>query len=493
MSDLRKGSFASILLVLEQGAKKMIGLVSTLILARVIMPEDFGIIAIALLVTGFVDILSTTGSEDYLLRVDKLDDDKINTAWTINFILKTIVSLLMIAGGFWAADYYSDPRLVYIISAYAMICFVYSLKNPGMAYLRRAQEYSKIVKLSLITKTFAVIATITAALTLQNYWALVIGAATAALSLTIGSHLIYPYRRRFQLSNAKEQWAFSGWMIPQAIFGYIRSQLDTFLVSSTFGQAALGSYHTIKYIAFMPSEYLLTPMTRPFMVELTKSKTNKNYFNKQYNASFILIMLIAAPISSIMYFYYDLVTLMILGPNWLDYSYLMAIFSLLIPCYIMLQHATRVLILYGKTKQVFQYQIMAFFFIYSPLLIIGIDDLRLFSLVRVAAEIIMSFILLAIISIIYTGFKNSLLLLFSFLPISLSVFTASFVTSIVGKQDVNVFIDLSIITFTFTLVFYLSILIIHMLFLHRLTDWKYLESLVLRIIKPTLKKLIKKS
>jgi lipopolysaccharide exporter len=492
MGTLRKGAFASLLLVFHEAALKAVGLVSTLVLARILLPEDFGIIALAMLFLGLVQILAQTGSEQYLLRVDKLDDDIVNTAWTINFILKSIIAVPMIASGFLAAHYYDEPRLINIILTFTFLHLVSNWSNPGLAYLRRAQEYGKIVKLSIITKFMTVIVVIITALTLQNYWALVIGRVVGTFSGLIGSYFIYSYRPKFQLTNAKEQWQFSGWVIPQSMFGYVRTQLDSFLVSSSFGLAGLGSYNTIKYISYMPNAYLLLPITKTFLVELVKAKGSKSYFNKQYNASFILIMLIAAPITSIMYLHHDLVTRLILGPNWIEYSYLMSFFSLLIPATVMLRQASRVLLVYGKTKQIFFYECIAFVFVYTPLLIIGIDDLRLFSAVRVIAEIIITFIFLVIVAIKYTGIKNTFLLVFSLVPMALGIFVAVLFTNMVGELNINVFVDLSVITFVFTCVFTLVVLIFHVLVLRRFADWQYLESIILRILAPITNKLLKK-
>jgi lipopolysaccharide exporter len=186
------------------------------------------------------------------------------------------------------------------------------------------------------------------------------------------------------------------------------------------------------------------------------------------------------------------VTLLILGPNWLEYSYLMSLFSLLIPAAMVFQQACRLLLVYGKTKYIFFYECIAFFFIYTPLLIIGIDDLRLFSAVRVAAEIIISFIFLVVIAIKYTGIKNTILLVFSLVPMALGVIIAMLVTNMVGKLNINVFVDLSVITFVFTCVFTLVVLIFYVLVLRRFADWKYLEGIIFRTIAPITNKLLKK-
>jgi lipopolysaccharide exporter len=488
MGNLRKGSLASLLLIVEQATLKLVGLLSTLILARLLLPEDFGIIAIAMLVMGFLDILINTGSGQYLLRVDKLDDDKINTSWTINFILRTAISVIMFASAFFIADYYSDPRLIDIISTLALISLTYNFCNPGLAYLYREQEYSRIVKLRVITKLFSAIATVIAAIVLQNYWALIIGRGVSAILQLFGEYIVFPYRPKFHLSNAKEQWKFSGWMMPQSVFGYFRTQLDSLLVSSSYGQAALGSYHTIKYVAFIPNEYFLTPLTGPFMVELAKARVDKNYFNKQYNVSLLLVMLLAVPITSIMYMYHDLITLLLLGPNWIEFSYLLGIFSLLLPTSVIQQHYSRCLILFGKTKELFFAQLITFICVFPPLYFIGIKDLSAFGWFRVLAEFFAAILFLLVTSIVYTGGKNTARLCVAFIPILSSLFFSVFATKTVGRLGVNVFVDLTVVSFVFLITFISAMLIQHFLILRKTTDWQYMESLIIRLLEPVLNK-----
>ena len=105
-SSLKKGVFSSLLLVGNSVANKLVGLISTLILARVLLPEDFGIVAIASLMVGFIEIMANTGSGQYLLRVDNLDEEKVDTAWTINLILKSLLSLIMLISAYWIVDFF---------------------------------------------------------------------------------------------------------------------------------------------------------------------------------------------------------------------------------------------------------------------------------------------------------------------------------------------------------------------------------------------------
>jgi O-antigen/teichoic acid export membrane protein len=488
-SNLKKGVLSSVLLVGESILKKMVGLVSTLILARVLLPEDFGIIAIATLVIGFIDILSNTGSHQYLLKVEELDADKTNTSFTINIILKGIMAAVMAASAIYIADYYDDPRLPPIIWALTGVFILNTLKNPGVVFLQREQNYLRLVKVSLVAKTLSVCVAVYTALTFQNYWALVYGQASNAILMLIGSYWVHPHRPKLTLVNAKEQWEFSGWIIPQSMFGYVRTQLDTFIVSSSFGQSQLGSYHTMKYISFIPSAHLILPLIQPFLVELRKTKESPNYFAKQFNASFIITMLLALPITLVMFFHHELVTGVLLGPNWIEYSELLGAFALLVPAFVMLNQSMRVLIIFGKTKHIFIYECIAFTILYASLFALGFDDITLFTYLRVAIENLVCSLFLLYVAIKYTSVKNTFSLFLSFLPLSVAGYAAVLMSDISAQLSEQIFMQLMIVSATCFLTFYFVVLIAHLLGFNKLTEWQYLESIILRIIKPIVKKI----
>lgn len=488
-SRFRDGAFSSFLLVIDSFAKKLVGLASTLVLARVLLPEDFGIIAVATLMISFMDILANTGATQYLLRVDNLDEDKVNTSWTINFILKLILVIVMSLASFPIAKYYGDPRLTWVLLSLIVIFFCNSLHNPGLEFLRRAQNYKSIVKMNVIAKFFSAVAAVSAALILQSYWALVIGQAVSAILTTIGTYFIHSHRPKFKLTNAKEQWQFSGWMIPQAIFGYFRTSLDTLLVSSSFGVSVLGSYQTMKYIAFIPCAEVIRPLSQPFLVEFANSKDSNLYFAKQFKASLLLIMLIGLPISLVMFFHHTLITSMLLGDNWLDYSYLFSAFGLLIPAYIMRQQSTKVFLVFGKTKQLFFIEVSTFVVVYGVLLTNGIDDIRVFSMLMAKMEIFVSSILLCFTLSRYTGVKSAMSFILSIVPLLIASFVGVVCSNYVSMVDTIVFFKLFIITAVFFVTFLGTTWFFYIMGHKRLSEWEYLYSLIVRIVTPVLAKL----
>jgi lipopolysaccharide exporter len=489
MSNLKKGIFSSLLLVGESFLNKLIGLLSTLILARVLLPEDFGIVAIAALLVGFFEILSNTGAVQYLLRAKTISEAEVNTSWTINIMLRFSLGIIIYLFSFLAAEYYDDPRLIELMLALSLLFFIDALQNPGTIFLKRNQDYRKIVKVSIIGKILAVGTAVSVALYYQSYWALVAGQATNLIVALVGNYLIVSYSPKFELTNARKQWAFSGWMIPQSIIGFFRTQLDTLLVSSFFGKSELGSYHTMKYIAFIPTSHLIVPMTETVLVELRKASVDQNYFCKMFNASLLITMLIATPIAVFIFYFHEMITLLLLGGNWTKYSELLAIFSLLIPAAAVHRHCCRTLIVYSKPKHILIYEIFSFVFVYTILFYVGLSDLLIFTYARVGVEQVLSLFFLTYVSFKYTNIYSTVRLFVGLFFIISACAISIFLLSLLPIFSLALVVNLLMLTSMFFLLFISIFAGFYFLFLRKFEEWQYISSLLIRLSAPLMKKI----
>ncbi len=457
MSRAKKSIFSGILLVVDALMKRLIGLISTLILARVLTPEDFGVVAIAMITLGFVQALAITGSEPYILQRKAVNDDIINSAWTLDVIFKSVVLCLLFIIAPWVSEYYDKPELVTVIRVISLIAIIGAVRNPGTWLLMREQNYKAIVKLAVFSKVISVVATIVIALVYQSYWALIFGHLISISIRSFGSYFIHQHKPKLCTICFKDQWSFSGWMTPQSILGYLRTQLDTILVSNFYGEKQLGSYHIMKYLAFMPTSELLNPATQPLLVELANDRDNKEKFQSQFEISMLATMLVALPIVGFLYTFDQLVVLLLLGEQWSAFSNLFGVLSLLVIAAVFFNQAQRVLLVYEKTKLIFLYELCSFIFIYSILLSIGMSDISSFTLSRVLIEMSLSFLLFAAVAYFTIGFVSLFRLIMLMLPLVASVFICLYLTSLFPVFELPYFFDLIIksIIFFITYIFFI--------------------------------------
>ncbi|MBF7072159.1 oligosaccharide flippase family protein [Glaciecola sp. MH2013] len=493
MSALKKGILSSVILVGESLLNKLVGLVSTLILARVLLPEDFGIVAVGTLFIGFFEVISSIGASQYLLREKKITDQDVNTAFSINFLLRTILTLIVVGLSFVINGVFEDDRIQGVVLGLAIIFLSESFQNPGIIYLKRNQEYAKIVKVTLSGKVLAVISAVSIALLYQSYWALVIGHAINRLSMLVGYYLIYPYLPKFELVKAKKQWMFSIWMLPQSILGFFRTQLDTFLTATYFGQAQLGSYHTMKYIAFIPTSHLMIPLTQPLLVELRKASSNVKEFSKIFNASFILALIVAAPLSFFVLVFHELTTQVLLGENWLEFSELMGVFCVLVTTTVLSLQCSKTLIVFDKPNHLLIYEVVSFVVIYTILIFSGFDNIIEFAKIRIWLEVLTIFMLLVYVSLRYTSIIHFGKLISAMFAIGFCAWCSVAVVDFFGVANYtsNAFINLCLSSLSVSILYGLQLVLGYLLVFKSYEECFYLKSLFNRAIQPISNRLFK--
>ena len=482
--ELKKGVVAGGLFIVKALLEKSVGLISTLVLARILVPEDFGLIASATIFAGFVAILSQTGGEQYIMKVKELNEDILNTNWTINLILKTAISLIIVISASFVAEFFNDDRLIHILYFYAFMNILFAFGTPTGLILKREQRVLPVITNQLIGKVLAVAMSITIALVYETYWALLLGQFTSGLSRCIGSYFLHSFRPKFSLKNFQEQFSFSSWLIAQAVLGYGRTQLDSFLIASNFSQNQFGQYNIMKYFAFLPSSLILGPLSSPLVRQLSAIQETNKHFTLSYNTSGLIMLFISLLIAGTIYINANELVHILLGDNWLELSGLFSIFAMLLPAYTIFHHANRFFIIKGDTKLMFRYEVISFFGIYGILIAIGLEDLEFFTIARVLLENIFSSILLLFVLIKYTSLKNTLKIIILMVLIVLLWWVSISVTKDLAFS-LNPFIKVATSSLLFSFIFCTLFLIFILLLKHSNQEmkslWNYIDKSVKKI------------
>lgn len=137
MSFVKKLASASFWLTIASWVSSAVGILTMLIFARILSVDEFGLIATATLVTAFFDLFSRLGTEAYLIKEVDPDSEDINTAWTIQLIIKLLIALTIFSFSSWTASYFNEPQLENILKALALIPLFLAFANIGIALLKK--------------------------------------------------------------------------------------------------------------------------------------------------------------------------------------------------------------------------------------------------------------------------------------------------------------------------------------------------------------------
>lgn len=354
---------SSFLLILIKVFQRSVGLVSFLILTRILVPEDFAILALTSITIYFFDVLASAGSEQYIIKKETITDEDLNTAWTIDIIMKSMVYAALIIASPFIADYFNQPELLLALIVSASILIINALKNPGIFLLKQRLDYTSLFWLSVIQKSLTFIIVILVAFYYRSFWALIIGDIISSLVYTVGTYTIHRYRPGLSLKHYHLQWRFSKWLVFKSVIGYLRSQIDTLMVSKLFSGSITGTYYVCRNIAMLPSHSILAPAIEPLLAAFNKNETDTSYLQAQLAKTLLIVSIITIPICVFMFSFSQQISLTLLGDRWEGTEDMLKVMSLFLLYFSFIQVLVQVLMVLGKTKILFFFDLFSLSFI----------------------------------------------------------------------------------------------------------------------------------
>jgi O-antigen/teichoic acid export membrane protein len=274
---------------------KFLGVVSTIILARLLLPSDYGIVAMASLVVTFLQTITETGMVTYLIRKNDILKSDYDTAWTLNIIIYLVISLILffLANAF--ADFFNNPQLVDVFKVLSLSIALSGFKNIGLVALRKELNYRNIFIHSVIVKLSGFAVTVYLAFVLKNYWAMVFGTVTCSVAGVLFSYIVSDYKPRFTLSGFLTQWNYSKWYFVQNFSGFARMKTDQILVSKLMGAEEIGQYSMAVELADLPISEIIYPAMNPVYAGYAKLLHEPEKLNNAFVTFFGVVSVVALP------------------------------------------------------------------------------------------------------------------------------------------------------------------------------------------------------
>jgi O-antigen/teichoic acid export membrane protein len=342
----------SIWMLAMRWGNRVVGLLSTAILARILMPQDFGLVAMAGIMVGLLDTLSSFGVDLALIQNTAATRRHFDTAWTIQVIQGVGVAAILMVVAPFASWYFHEPRVVPLTRFLALGMVVGGFANIGVVAFRKDLDFGLEFRYSLYKKVISFVITLAMAMVLRNYWALAIGIVLSQIVGCVLSYLMHAYRPRFSLSAVREIWSFSQWMLFVNVGSYSYDKGDELIVGNLTTSRGMGIYAVAYEISNLPTTELVFPISRALFPGFARLVNEPNRLVLAYLnvLGFVSMFAIAAGLG-IALVARDLTRIM-LGPNWMDaipLIQLLAIFGVIRAVY---GHAGNVLLALGYTRTV---------------------------------------------------------------------------------------------------------------------------------------------
>lgn len=308
----------SLWMVVMRWSIRGLGLVSTIVLVRILLPQDFGLVAMASIMVGLLEALSAFGVDAALIQNVRATRRHFDAAWTIQVVQGMGVALILFLCAPLAAHYFHEPRVSSLIRFLSLGVAIGGLANIGVVAFRKDLDFSLEYRFSVYKKIISFVVTIGLAIWLRNYWALAVGMVVSQVIGVILSYAMHSYRPRLSLEAGRKIWSFSQWMLFINIGNYGYEKGDEFVVGKLSTSREMGLYTIAYEISNLPTTELLFPISRALFPGYAKLVDEPKRLEQAYLnvLSFVTTFSVAAGFG-IALVAGDLTTI-ILGNQWQD-------------------------------------------------------------------------------------------------------------------------------------------------------------------------------
>jgi len=297
-------------------ASRLLGIVNTVVLVRLLTPADFGLVALATSFSLAIDSLSYLGVQDALIRERAVDRALYDTGFTITVLRGLLTALIIVACAWPAARFFGDPRLSVIFLVLALALFSTSLENIGTVDFQRNLAFSKQFQIMLVPRVAGIIASIACAVIWQSYWALVAGLLVSRAMRLVFTYVVHPYRPRITLRSWRRLISFSFWSWALSMTALLQGRSDTIIIGGYLSPTAVGVYSVGGEVGSLASSELMEPISRALFAGFASARRTGDGVASAYIRAISLVVLLTLPTSAGIALVAQPMMHLVFGPRW---------------------------------------------------------------------------------------------------------------------------------------------------------------------------------
>ncbi len=321
MGDLKGRSVRGGALTLSaQGVKFFLQLGSTAVLARLLTPADFGLIAMVTAIVGFVAMFKDAGLSMATVQRAEVNHAQVSTLFWINVALSVLVMLVVAALAPLIAAFYSEPRLVWITLALATTMVFGGLTVQHQALLKRQMRFKALSVIQIVSMAGGIAIAIVMAWQGFGYWALVGNAAGMAAINAAMVWMLCSWRPGLPKRGAgtMSMLRFGGNLTGFSFLNYITRNIDNIAVGAVLGASTLGLYSKAYNLLMLPIRQINGPVGMVAIPTLSRLQNDPRKFKKYYLAAIAAIASVTFPIVVFLAVDTRNLVMTMLGRQWLD-------------------------------------------------------------------------------------------------------------------------------------------------------------------------------
>jgi lipopolysaccharide exporter len=304
------------LMVSMRAISRFIGIFSSAILARLLTPDDFGLVVLGTSVLGIVQMLSDLSLANALIRMRATAPAHYHTAWTLGVIRSGLVAIAVVCAAPFVAESMHEPRVVSILWTLAAATIIGSLESIRLVDFQINMNFNGVFRYQLVARLTSLPATLVLAIILRSYWALVISTLVTSVATVCYSYVLAPYRPRLSLAAWRDMFDFSKWAVLGTYLAIIDNYSITFLLGWIGGARQLGLYQVSQQIAALPASEIAAPIRPPLYAAFARLLDDPPELARTFTQGFGFLFLVITPMSLGIFITAPMIAPLALGPQW---------------------------------------------------------------------------------------------------------------------------------------------------------------------------------
>jgi len=307
---------------IAQGLKFMITTAATIVLARLLTPQDYGLIGMVAILMAFVGMFQYLGLSTATVKWANLSHRQVSALFWINMALSTGVTVLTIACAPLIAWFYREPRLFWITIAYAVSILFTGLYIQHEAILIRQMRFFVIAVIEIVSIAIGLCVAVVAAWFGAGYWALVLNLHAMTFSMIVGTWIACRWRPGFPAgaSGVRSMLSYGGDLTGFNLMSFFARNLDNVLLGRFWGAYQLGVYSRAYQMLLMPMAQINSPLVTVAVPALSRLADSPERYRSAYLKILEKIAMITMPGVAFMIATSDWLVLFLLGARWNDAS-----------------------------------------------------------------------------------------------------------------------------------------------------------------------------
>ena len=293
----RKIAKGAVWLVGLRLGSKIVDIVSLIILARLLSPHDFGVVAVGVSIMAAAALIQHGHFGAALIQNQQATRAHYDSAWSLKICLSSLAALALCFAAAPAAEHFADPAVEVVVSVAALKMFVDGWQNIAIVDFHKQLRFDKDVMLRFVPLVISKTIVVITAYYLRDYRALIVGMLVSSVIEIVLGYVMRPYRPRFDFSKVRALYRFSVWMQVSSVLHFVSNNAHNFVIGSLLGTPAVGVFSMANRIAMLAGIAIEGPVSQASFPAFSKKAHDRRALLDQFGLVLGYTTLLTLPTS----------------------------------------------------------------------------------------------------------------------------------------------------------------------------------------------------